>query len=405
MLFRNLSASALVVLMLIAPGFSAKRLVVPKEFSSIQKAVDKAEEWDTVFVLNGVYKEEISLREYVVLSGQDMEKTIIKGNRGSPVIKGTNYSTIRNLTVEGGATGILCENTNTLIEHAIIRGNKTGIHCLVSLPEIRNNIIARNQWTGIFCELVAYGINTAVEHNIIAENSYCGLMLARKSAILVQNNTFFGNKQFGIFVDYDSRKSRIVYNDFYDNRQPFNQFAVIDASNISKDPSFPLSAMGAPNYFGSAVNPLQGLGKDGSDIGLMSDAARMQVYTDTDRDGIPDGDDKCADLAEDKDEYEDFDGCPDYDNDLDGISDAQDSCPNAAEDFDGFMDQDGCPDADNDKDGICDPWVAEKGMGGKYESACKGSDQCPNKPETVNGFKDDDGCPDDVPAQGQIPGK
>ncbi len=98
---------------------------------------------------------------------------------------------------------------------------------------------------------------------------------------------------------------------------------------------------------------------------------------DTDKDGIPDDLDKCPNEPEDKDGFEDSDGCPDLDNDGDGIPDDKDKCPNQAEDKDGFQDDDGCPDPDNDKDGIPDA-----------------QDKCPNQPETRNGYKDDDGCPD-----------
>ena len=98
---------------------------------------------------------------------------------------------------------------------------------------------------------------------------------------------------------------------------------------------------------------------------------------DNDGDGIPDAQDKCPLDAEDKDGFQDDDGCPDKDNDGDGIPDAQDKCPNEPEDKDGFQDLDGCPDPDNDGDGIPDA-----------------QDKCPNEPETINGNQDDDGCPD-----------
>jgi len=49
---------------------------------------------------------------------------------------------------------------------------------------------------------------------------------------------------------------------------------------------------------------------------------------DKDGDGIPDDEDQCPDLAEDRDGFEDADGCPDADNDDDGIIDAEDACPN-----------------------------------------------------------------------------
>jgi outer membrane protein OmpA-like peptidoglycan-associated protein len=65
------------------------------------------------------------------------------------------------------------------------------------------------------------------------------------------------------------------------------------------------------------------------------------------------------------------------DKDGDGITNENDLCPDAPEDKDGFEDDDGCPDPDNDKDRILD----------KY-------DKCPNEPETYNGIDDDDGCPD-----------
>jgi hypothetical protein len=98
---------------------------------------------------------------------------------------------------------------------------------------------------------------------------------------------------------------------------------------------------------------------------------------DNDQDGIPDAQDKCPNEPEDKDGFQDEDGCPDPDNDGDGIPDSQDKCPNEPEDHDGFQDADGCPDFDNDHDGIPDA-----------------QDKCPNEPETINGYQDDDGCPD-----------
>ncbi len=166
---------------------------------------------------------------------------------------------------------------------------------------------------------------------------------------------------------------------------------------------------------------------------------------DRDHDGILDINDKCPDVPEDKDGFQDRDGCPDPDNDNDTIPDDKDKCPNEAEDFDGFQDEDGCPDPDNDNDGIDDlhdacpndpedhkpprpddgcplsktdsdgdgitddkdkcPMDAEDKDGFQDEDGCPDPDndndgipdnfdQCPNEPEDIDGFKDDDGCPD-----------
>ncbi|HET9993422.1 MAG TPA: OmpA family protein [Kofleriaceae bacterium] len=94
-------------------------------------------------------------------------------------------------------------------------------------------------------------------------------------------------------------------------------------------------------------------------------------YGDRDGDGIKDNVDKCPDQPEDKDGFQDEDGCPDLDNDGDGLNDTIDKCPNDPEDKDGFEDEDGCPDPDNDKDGFLDK-----------------DDKCPNQPGVAP-----DGCP------------
>jgi hypothetical protein len=73
---------------------------------------------------------------------------------------------------------------------------------------------------------------------------------------------------------------------------------------------------------------------------------------------------------------------PPQDLDGDGLVGDADHCPTQAEDKDGFQDDDGCPELDNDHDGIPDS-----------------SDKCPNVAEVKNGIADDDGCPDEVPAK------
>jgi len=117
---------------------------------------------------------------------------------------------------------------------------------------------------------------------------------------------------------------------------------------------------------------------------------------DTDGDGIFDPSDKCPKEPEDKNNFEDTDGCPDAnrDTDKDGILDPADKCPADPEDKDGFEDTDGCPDADNDGDGFCDPNPDVQANLPKYEAVCKGSDKCPNEKEIINGVDDGDGCPD-----------
>ena len=134
---------------------------------------------------------------------------------------------------------------------------------------------------------------------------------------------------------------------------------------------------------------------------------------DTDGDGLSDDKDTCPKDAEDVDQFEDTDGCPEIDNDKDGIRDPEDKCPNEAETMNGVDDEDGCPEVDSDNDGLfgsadkC-PDVAEDKDGYQDDDGCDDPDndgdgvmdaldQCPAEMETRNGYKDDDGCKDEVP--------
>ncbi len=141
---------------------------------------------------------------------------------------------------------------------------------------------------------------------------------------------------------------------------------------------------------------------------------------DRDGDGIPNSRDRCPDEAEDFDQFEDEDGCPDPDNDFDGIPDAFDQCPNSPEDMNGYQDNDGCPDGevDSDGDGIPDsldkcPNEPEDFDGFADKDGCPdldndgdgipdSQDQCPNEKETFNDFEDEDGCPDEVEAPSNV---
>jgi len=98
---------------------------------------------------------------------------------------------------------------------------------------------------------------------------------------------------------------------------------------------------------------------------------------DSDQDLVPDARDLCPEQREDRDGFEDQDGCPDLDNDQDWISDAQDQCPDEPEDLDDFQDEDGCPDLDNDGDLHPDL-----------------DDKCPMEAEDMDGVEDGDGCPE-----------
>jgi OOP family OmpA-OmpF porin len=192
-----------------------------------------------------------------------------------------------------------------------------------------------------------------------------------------------------------------------------------------------ITGVGTPLFrvvLGGAWAPVRsdtdGDGVDDSRDSCPSEAEDLDDYededgcpeADNDGDEMPDATDRCPNEAEDVDGHEDEDGCPDTDNDGDGIADGYDSCPNDAEDMDGDRDEDGCPDNDTDRDGIADaddrcPEEAEDFDGFGDDDGCPETDfdedgvpdeadQCPEQPEDRDGVEDEDGCPDeDAPAR------
>jgi OOP family OmpA-OmpF porin len=142
-------------------------------------------------------------------------------------------------------------------------------------------------------------------------------------------------------------------------------------------------------------------------------------FPDVDEDGVVDDEDECAELAEDRDGFQDKDGCPDFDDDEDGVPDESDKCPGKDEDTDEHQDDDGCPDPDNDHDGVndaADKCPKDPGPAGAAggEPGCPFKDrdvdgipdpvdQCPAQAEDRDAFEDTDGCPDEDDDRDGIP--
>ena len=131
-----------------------------------------------------------------------------------------------------------------------------------------------------------------------------------------------------------------------------------------------------------------GFQKDGTDYFQHSAGIVIKFGAkDTDKDGIPDKDDACPDVAGPKE----FNGCPDTDGD--GIPDKDDACPDVA----GLKEFNGCPDTDGDgvpdKDDACPEVAGPKEFNGCPDTDGDGvpdkDDKCPD----VAGPAENGGCP------------
>ncbi len=188
---------------------------------------------------------------------------------------------------------------------------------------------------------------------------------------------------------------------------------VIDAMTLGENRSSPMEALGGLQFylpanlvlnFGGGAGLTKGVGSP--DFRVFASIGYTPRAADRDNDGILDKDDQCPDDPEDRDDFQDEDGCPDLDNDNDTILDVEDECPMDPEDIDTFEDENGCPDPDNDEDKILDvedrcplePGVPEKQgcpmRDGDGDGLVDEQDTCPTEPEDFDQFQDDDGCPD-----------
>jgi hypothetical protein len=86
--------------------------------------------------------------------------------------------------------------------------------------------------------------------------------------------------------------------------------------------------------------PTMRAARDGNDAAVC---VLKRKPHDPDGDGLSAPFDRCPKDPEDRDGFQDGDGCPERDDDGDGLADVVDRCPREAEDRDGDADEDGCP--------------------------------------------------------------
>ncbi|GAF85912.1 unnamed protein product, partial [marine sediment metagenome] len=128
----------------------AATIRVPRDYPTIQKAIDAARKRDKVRVSRGTYYENITMKEGVTIEGgwnKDFSRrdisayvtTIDGGKKGGWVVYGANEATLSGFTIINA----------TRIE----RGDSTigaGVHCNSTSPTIINNVIKANAPAGIY---------------------------------------------------------------------------------------------------------------------------------------------------------------------------------------------------------------------------------------------------------------
>ena len=238
---------------------NAADLLVPKDYSSIQSAIDKAEPNDRVLVEAGTYRERIVLKVGVIVrsAGDDAkgalglkraEITVLNHPKGEGpgvtmgadatldgfTVTGvglyddgkwkTHYSTQGNLQSHehigaSGTAGIevrhSCEVKNNIVHHVGYTGiGITGSKDRKVSPSIIGNVCYRNMGGGIGSMA---GSTALIENNVCFENFYAGIGHNGASP-MVRGNKCYNNIRAGIGISEGSSPT-VTKNRCYENRR------------------------------------------------------------------------------------------------------------------------------------------------------------------------------------------
>lgn len=218
-------------------------IVVPRDYETIQAAIDAASPGDTIEVRAGTYKENLVIGKSVTLVGTGQDETTLKpGANGKPIVKIEGETaisvTIKNLTVAEGNWGItgagstvvtiencrvhdnaivgitFADSSQGTIRESQIDHNGTAIHLRdSSQAKILNNQINENQeaiW------LIDSSNATSVKGNEIHHNKGTAIEIINFAQATIENNDIMGSGSYGIEVWY-SAQADIEGNEIYSN--------------------------------------------------------------------------------------------------------------------------------------------------------------------------------------------
>jgi len=215
-----------------------------QDYTTIQEAIDAADDGDTVYIHNGFYYESLTVLKSINLIGEDNKNTIIDGKDiGNAInINNTNNVLIKNLmitahrkitfqnethTMYKAYCGILFDTvTHSTIENCNISDcYSDGIKFDISFDvhsnniTIKNNVITKNS-NGINIDDAYYN---SIISNIISFNNGDGISLRTGRNVII-DNIFNSNNRRGISIPYSSSNisdNVIFHNRFINNSYPW----------------------------------------------------------------------------------------------------------------------------------------------------------------------------------------
>jgi len=198
---------------------SPEQEYIPRNFGTIQEAINQAENGSTIYVPSGVYYERIAINKTISLIGENVLTTIIDGNNGGTVVEITaDNVTIANLTIRNSGWGWV---KNGIYVHFADNCEIVNNCLLHNCHNIRLNHSRASQVVGNTVDGDGYGIRfinsrdcSAIGNNV----SRCigGVHLQNATKCVVKKNRFTQNSQ-GVRLYSPCTFNEIISNTVYNN--------------------------------------------------------------------------------------------------------------------------------------------------------------------------------------------
>ncbi len=196
---------------------------VPKDYPTIQAAINAASSGDIINVSSGTYIEHVVVNKSISLIGENRSTTIIDGNMTGTVLSvSADDVEITGFTIQNGSRpygdgseyGILVSSSkNITISGNIIFYNDAAIFLNYSSGNIINdNTISIYGWGGIILE---WSYDNVIKDNKIDSGgglAQVGVGLYFSSHNVISGNSILNNGYIGISVSWESQLNRVIGN-------------------------------------------------------------------------------------------------------------------------------------------------------------------------------------------------
>ena len=185
------------------------------DYTTIQEAINNANESDTIYVYSGTYNENLIINKSIVLSntGSGVVKVIGSSDHTTKIM--ANNIEIKGLTIENDGESFFCiyisQVTGCIIQDNIIKNGGYGIYLVSSNTNTINDNIIQNNNVGVKC---TNSDENTIKDNQIMNNNANGIYLDSSS----DSNVMFRN----YLSDNIQSNARDLGNNFWSSNQQGN---------------------------------------------------------------------------------------------------------------------------------------------------------------------------------------